>query len=107
MTNEKVKEVFRYYSKDITHRVEVGSNVLCVDGDLFPDLTPVGGHKHMLYMCRMGIKFIEEGKIEKAMRWLGFIQGVLCQSRIYTIDELKSHNKGDYYLNEDPLKGLI
>jgi hypothetical protein len=43
----------------------------------------------------MGINFIEEGKIDKAMRWLGFIQGVLCQSGIYTIEELKSHNKDD------------
>lgn len=93
MTNEKLKEVFRFYKKDITHRLEVSSDLL--RENTFPDLTPAGGYKHIIDMCRRAEKFIEEGKIDKAMRWLGFIQGVLCQAGIYTIDELKSHNKGD------------
>tara|TARA_Y100000034_G_C6870091_1_gene397104 strand:+ start:983 stop:1264 length:282 start_codon:yes stop_codon:yes gene_type:complete len=93
MTNDKLKQVFIDYNKDIVHRVEINCDLLKENS--FPDLTPVGGHKHLLYMCRMGINFIEEGKIDKAMRWLGFIQGVLCQSGIYTIEELKSHNKDD------------
>ena len=29
---------------------------------------------------------------EKAMRWLGFVQGVLWSQGIYTIDELRIHN---------------
>ena len=38
-------------------------------------------------------KFVEEGRIGKAFRWLGFMQGVLYCARVYTIDEMRSHNK--------------
>jgi hypothetical protein len=31
---------------------------------------------------------------DKIMRWLGFLQGVLWMNRVYTIDELKSDNRG-------------
>jgi hypothetical protein len=43
-------------------------------------------------MLPKAIRFVEEGRRDKAMRWLGFIQGVLWVQRIYTIDELKLHN---------------
>ena len=32
---------------------------------------------------------------EKVMRWLGFIQGALWAMGIYTVDELRAHNKGE------------
>ena len=32
---------------------------------------------------------------EKLMRWLGFMQGALWVKGIYTIDELKAHNRPD------------
>lgn len=35
----------------------------------------------------------------KAMRWLGFVQGVLWMQGIYTIDQMREHNKG---LDEAP-----
>ena len=36
---------------------------------------------------------IDLTEIEKAMRWLGFIQGVLWICGIYTIDEMREHNR--------------
>jgi hypothetical protein len=48
---------------------------------------------HLLFMCEEIPKLIDNGKIEKAMRWLGFIQGVLCEKDFYTIDQLKDHNR--------------
>ena len=42
---------------------------------------------HALVMCDFNFD-----DIEKSMRWLGFIQGVLYTRSIYTIDELKEHN---------------
>ena len=33
------------------------------------------------------------GRIEKAHRWLGFIQGILWQSGNFTIDQLANHNR--------------
>jgi len=50
---------------------------------------------HLLYMCEEIPKFIDEGKIEKSMRWLGFLQGVFCEHGYYTIDQLKEHNRSD------------
>ena len=37
--------------------------------------------------------FLEEERIEKAFRWLGFIQGCLWSTGFYTIEELKNHNR--------------
>jgi len=42
---------------------------------------------HALVMCDFDF-----GDMEKSMRWLGFIQGVLYTKHVYTIDELKAHN---------------
>jgi hypothetical protein len=48
---------------------------------------------HVRWMVQEIPKFIEEGRIEKANRWLGFAQGVLWEQDIYTIDEMKEHNR--------------
>lgn len=36
---------------------------------------------------------IDEGNVDKSMRWLGFIQGALWAVGFYSIDELKEMNK--------------
>lgn len=38
-------------------------------------------------------KFCKEGKIGKAFRWLGFVQGVLWVTWQFNIEELKNHNR--------------
>jgi len=47
---------------------------------------------HTMWMCEQGIQFVSHGQVEKAMRWLGFIQGVFFSAGIYTIDELRNHS---------------
>ncbi len=37
--------------------------------------------------------FIRAGRVEKAHRWLGFIQGALWASGFFSIDEFKNHNR--------------
>lgn len=37
--------------------------------------------------------FIQEGRMEKVFRWLGFIQGCLWRIGIYNIEEMKNHNR--------------
>ncbi len=37
--------------------------------------------------------FIQEGRMEKVFRWLGFIQGCLWRSGVYTVEEMKDHNR--------------
>lgn len=48
---------------------------------------------HAHWMCMECRGWLCEEKRDKVMRWLGFIQGVLCAQGIYTIEELKAHNK--------------
>jgi hypothetical protein len=37
-------------------------------------------------------RFPQDGSEAKAMRWLGFCQGVLHERGIFTLDELKQHS---------------
>jgi len=37
--------------------------------------------------------FIKEGRTEKTFRWLGFIQGVLWVLGIFSLEDLKNHNR--------------
>ncbi len=38
-------------------------------------------------------RFLEEGRIDKVQRWLGFIQGVLWATSAFGLEELKAHNR--------------
>lgn len=59
--------------------------------------------KHLLEMIPKAIGFIDEGKIEKANRWLGFIQGVLWVHKVFTLEELKNHNRTPKCEFEEPV----
>ncbi len=50
-------------------------------------------YKHILYMLWRIPWLIEAGRKEKANRWLGFVQGALWANDIYTIEEMKEHNR--------------
>jgi hypothetical protein len=47
---------------------------------------------HLYWMCTEIPGFVREGRIEKAMRWLGFIQGSMWVLEIRTIEEMKNDN---------------
>lgn len=38
-------------------------------------------------------RFPDDGSENKAMRWLGFCQGVLLATGVFTLDELKDHSR--------------
>ena len=40
-------------------------------------------------------RYLGEDRIEKAMRWLGFVQGCLWSHGIFSVDDFKSHNHGE------------
>jgi hypothetical protein len=54
-------------------------------------LTYFNARPHILYMCNEMLTWGPE-RIEKAFRWLGFIQGVWAMLGV-TVDELKSTNQ--------------
>ncbi len=37
--------------------------------------------------------FLDQNRIEKAFRWLGFIQGCLWSCGVYTLEELRNHSR--------------
>lgn len=47
---------------------------------------------HLAWMCDRLIKLAEDGEVEKAGRWLGFVQGCLYMFGEYSIDEMRTHN---------------
>lgn len=50
---------------------------------------------HLVWMSVEGRKLAEAERREKAMRWLGFLQGALFWSKLATVDDLKDMNRPD------------
>ena len=51
----------------------------------------LGGHNETV--TGLHSRFPEDGSEKKAMRWLGFMQGVLYITEIFTLEELKVHSR--------------
>lgn len=71
------------------------------DYELTSPLAPVRDPKaptaplHLAWMLYQAPLFHAEGKIEKANRWLGYVQGVLITCNAASLDELKRANMPD------------
>ena len=48
---------------------------------------------HLKFMCIEAQTFVDQNRIEKAMRWLGFLQGALWSHNHFSLEELKNHSK--------------
>jgi hypothetical protein len=90
MTDEKVKEAF-----DKCHALlrmfasfEPERNIEAMPG------TPAS-YKHLIWLALNGPALLDQGKRDKAMRWLGFIQGAIWWGRLAGIEELKAMNRPD------------
>lgn len=59
-------------------RSEIGSMSVVID--------------HLMFMGLEGQRLVTAGKTEKAMRWLGFLQGVEWALNLVTLEELKRMN---------------
>jgi hypothetical protein len=94
MTNEQLKETFDRYRSHLDR--------------IWPDIQPCQSHKrdqsviadlwfyehrvsHYKFMCEHAKVLIDDKQREKAMRWLGFLQGALWREGRYSLDELKYH----------------
>lgn len=91
MTQEKLREIIDLYRK---HFKEIGVE----PAPHRYDRVVVNRDRalaHVADMLPKMEKMLDEGKIEKFMRWLGFIQGVLWALGIDTIEELKDVNRPD------------
>lgn len=60
--------------------------------------TTPGRLAHCRWMCgriraMLTQEVILDRDVEKAMRWLGFVQGVLWAEGVLTIDQMRDHNR--------------
>lgn len=99
----KLHQVFIQYQNLLVSRW--GANAVRMDGPP-PEVDKLGAAQidHLLWMCEQadiflgqaitlseaGDKEASKSKIEKAYRWLGFIQGSFWILNIRTVDEMKN-----------------
>jgi hypothetical protein len=48
---------------------------------------------HAMWMCEETAGFIRRGSWAKAHRWIGMIQALLFDAGVYSISDLKDHNR--------------
>lgn len=61
---------------------------------------------HVWWAIRQCRTFVDAGRMDKAFRWLGFIQGALWDQGEYSVEEMANHNKpADETSNLDPNRG--
>jgi hypothetical protein len=48
---------------------------------------------HALWMCERTLEFVRQRRFAKAYRWIGMIQGILFMNGIFSLAELKDHNR--------------
>ena len=96
MTPEKTKKAFRECGEMLLKRFEEEEQIGVVKSQRFPaDTTPLANDdvlSHCLWMCEEGQLLVDQGRIEKAMRWLGFVQGVMWATLDICIDDMKHIN---------------
>lgn len=56
-------------------------------------LSPRRGDAALEDAVGMRERFPEDASEKKAMRWLGFMQGILVATEFFTKDEVKAHSK--------------
>jgi hypothetical protein len=56
---------------------------------------PVNRVGHMLWMCKQILLFLQDGRREKALCWLGWVQGAVWAMGVLTIEEMKQDNKSE------------
>lgn len=91
MTPEHVTQLLQTYSKALLAKGAVARRGPTTT--VLP--TGMQALEHALWMCNESMHHVTEGKMEKAMRWLGFIQGVLWMTGQASIHEMKDHNRED------------
>lgn len=95
MDLERVRAIVEFYD---AHLQNVGVPVRKLP--LAPEVARRVGEapewQHLRYMFEEMRKMISEGRTEKAMRWLGFVQGVLWTTGAFSLDDLKNHSRPDW-----------
>jgi len=89
MTSEQIIQVVEDYAKKFSER---GIRAAKATTTLRPSTREQERHAH--WMCLEIPELLKtDNGFEKANRWLGFVQGVLWATGIYSIDAMRDHNR--------------
>lgn len=66
-----------------------------LDHEANPKPTRLERLDHLLFMANETMALPSQGRREKAMRWLGFVQGAVWEMGIRSIRDLKDDNRPD------------
>lgn len=90
MTDEKCLFVLGQYREFLAKLVTKEAKI---DYDRHYSNDTAAALGHCLSMLSDMENFIHEGRREKFFRWLGFIQGILWSFGIYSLNDLRDHNR--------------
>jgi hypothetical protein len=91
MTDEQVKLVVTAYQARLTRE---GYQPVQIDFDRTTASFPRSRQlEHVAWMCAGILAALAAGHREKAMRWLGFAQGVLWAHGVYAVAEMREQNR--------------
>jgi hypothetical protein len=88
MTADKVRQVVALYRQEF-HELAIPAGEYIYERT--PDSYSALAHCHE--MLAKIEDFAADGQMDKAFRWLGFVQGCLWAYGVYTIDQMRQHNK--------------
>lgn len=94
MTADKIKEALATCGRYIHERVDTPFVTIVP----LRDQDAVGHYarlSHLLFMVQAATTFVDEGKLDKAQHWLGFLQGALWWAGIQDIEVSKRSNMAD------------
>lgn len=102
MTTEKLTALLGYYGDYLFDRGTAYPQELTEEEKRLP-FSRVGlleRRRHVHWMCQQAKGFVAEGRIDKAMRWLGFIQGYLATTHVFdfSLENLKQHSRPETVL---------
>ena len=89
MTGEKITEAVERYEKLMRDR---GIKPAKLPHDVLPQNIEQQ-LAHISAMLPEMKEFVCQGRLEKAFRWLGFVQGILWANQIFVLEDLKNHNR--------------
>ena len=104
MTKDKLRSVFQFYQQTLdiesqrrarfpSGNPHIGPRQFSVDeARTHFMLPPPNELAHFRFMCAEAQKFIDGDRVEKAMRWLGFLQGALWARGYYSLDDVRKHS---------------
>ena len=91
MTDNKIKEVAERYRKEFS-KYHVSNPQRGPVNKLHLQWTVEERASHLVWMCDQIDEFVAAGRRDKAMRWIGFLQGFLWREGQFTVEELGKHS---------------